>query len=63
MTEDDLVREVRADREEYCRQFGYDLDAIVRDLHAEEQAGGREVVRLAPRRLTWTNREATGNHA
>ena len=32
MVEDDLVREVRAAREEYCRQFDYDLRAIVRDL-------------------------------
>lgn len=50
MSEDDVVREVRAAREEYCRQFGYDLAAIVRDLREQEQVGGRRVVRLAPRR-------------
>ena len=50
MSEDDVVREVRAAREEYCRQFGYDLGAIVRDLREQERAEGRRVVRLAPRR-------------
>jgi hypothetical protein len=62
MIEDDLVREVRAARDEYCRQFGYDLEAIVRDLRAQEQAGGREVVRLPPRRPTRTNHEDAGRH-
>ena len=49
MSEDDVLREVRAAREEYCRQFGYDLAAIVRDLREQERAGGRKVVRLSPR--------------
>ncbi len=52
MIEDDVIREVRAAREEYCRQFGYDLTAIVRDLRAQEQAGNRRVVHLSPRRPT-----------
>ena len=32
MNEDEVVREVRSTRDEYCRQFDYDLAAIVRDL-------------------------------
>jgi hypothetical protein len=61
MSEDDLVREVRAARDEYCRQFGYDLGAIVRDLREQERTGGREVVRLPPRRTAPTDREITGS--
>ena len=47
---DDLVREVRRVREAYAKQFGYDLQAIHRDLKAQEQASGRQVVSLPPRR-------------
>ena len=63
MIEDDVVREVRAAREEYCRQFGFDLGAIVRDLREQERAGDRQVVRLPPRRPVRTNREVTGSRA
>jgi len=55
MTEDDLVLEVRAAREAYCERFGYDLKAIVRDLRAKQRTGGRQVVRLEPRRPVATN--------
>jgi hypothetical protein len=47
---DDIVREVRKFREAYATQFGYDLEAIHRDLKALEQASGRRVVSLPPRR-------------
>jgi hypothetical protein len=47
---DDLAREVREIREAYAKQFGYDLEAIHRDLKAQEQASGRKVVSLPPRR-------------
>jgi hypothetical protein len=60
MSEDDVLREVRAAREEYCRQFGYDLGAIVRDLREQERAGGRRVVRLSPRRPVRMTREVAG---
>ena len=63
MIEDDVVREVRAARDEYCRQFGYDLSAIVRDLREQARVGGRQLVRLSPRRPIVTNREAAGGHA
>jgi hypothetical protein len=63
MSEDDLVREVRAAREEYCRQFGYDLGAIVRDLREQERVGGRPVVRLSPRRPVRMTREVAGKPA
>ena len=63
MVEDDLVREVRAAREEYCRQFDYDLRAIVRDLREHERVGGRRVVRLPPRRPVRTSREVAAKPA
>jgi hypothetical protein len=47
---DSIVREVREIREAYAKQFGYDLGAIHRDLKAQEQASGRKVVSLPPRR-------------
>jgi hypothetical protein len=47
---DSIVKEVRDIREAYARQFGYDLDAIHRDLKAKEQASGRQVVSFPPRR-------------
>ena len=54
MYEDDVIRELRAIREEYGRQFGYDLAAIVRDLREQQRASGREFVRLPPREPTMT---------
>ena len=47
---DSVVQEVREIREAYARQFGYDLDAIHRDLKAQEQASGRQLVSFPPRR-------------
>jgi hypothetical protein len=47
---DDIVLEVRKVREAYAKQFGYDLQAIHRDLKEQEQASGRRIVRLSPRR-------------
>jgi hypothetical protein len=47
---DSVVREVREIREAYAKQFGYDLEAIHRDLKAQEKASGRKVVSFPPRR-------------
>jgi hypothetical protein len=47
---DDLVLEVRKIREAYAKQFGYDLQAIHRDLKEQEKASGRQIVSLPPRR-------------
>ena len=47
---DDVVLEVREIREAYAKQFGYDLQAIHRDLKEQEQASGRRIVSLPPRR-------------
>ena len=47
---DDVVLEVRKIREAYAKQFDYDLQAIHRDLKEQEQASGRRIVSLPPRR-------------
>ena len=47
---DEIVDEVRKAREDYARQFNFDLEAICRDLRLKQQAGGRRVVSLPPRR-------------
>jgi len=50
MTEDDVLREVRAAREAYARSHNFDVRAMVADLRARDAAGDRPVVRRAPRR-------------
>jgi hypothetical protein len=47
---DDILREVRRIRDAYAQQFGYDLQAIHRDLKRQEQASGRRIVSFPPRR-------------
>lgn len=49
-TRDPVVDEVRAIRDAYTRRFGYDIEAIGRDLKAKETASGATLVSRAPRR-------------
>jgi hypothetical protein len=49
MTEDEVVREVRAAREAFAASHGYDIRAMVAALHELGVASGRELIRLAPR--------------
>ena len=51
MKKDPIVAEVRRIRQEHAARFGYDLDLIVEDLKAQEQASGRQYIRLPFRRL------------
>jgi hypothetical protein len=44
-----LVEEVRAIREAYAARFNYDLQAIYRDLKAQERQSGWQTVSLPPR--------------
>lgn len=48
---DDVIQEVRANREAYAAQFGYDVRAILRRSRARAAADGREVTNREPRRL------------
>ena len=50
MMEDDILREIRAFRDEYARQFGYDIAAMGRDLREQQRTCGRQVVSFPPRR-------------
>jgi hypothetical protein len=47
---DDVLTEVRRVREAYAKRFDYDLTAIHRDLKEKEEASGRQIVSLPPRR-------------
>lgn len=51
MWRDPIVDEVRSLREAYAGRFNFELQAIARDLKAQERATGRELIRLKPRRL------------
>ena len=50
MIDDDVLREVRAAREEYARLHGFDVRAMAADLRARDLAGDWPVVRHPPRR-------------
>ena len=43
--EDPIVEEVRAVREAYAKRFGYDVQAICRDLRHRQDEEEREIVR------------------
>ena len=51
MKEDPIVAEVRRIRQEHAGRFDCDLDLIVEDLKAQEQASGRQYIRLPSRGL------------
>lgn len=54
MDSDPIVDEVRAEREEYARQFNYDIKAIVRDLKEEAARQGLKLVTLPPKPIAPT---------
>ena len=47
---DPIIDELRAARNEHAARFNYDVEAIFRDIQAQQEASGREYVRLPPRR-------------
>ena len=49
MRNDPIVEEIRKARDAHASRFGYDLQAIYEDIKKQEQACGRELVRLSPR--------------
>ena len=50
MYDDAIVADIRRLRDEYAQRFGYDLEAICRDLREQQQRGGRRVVKRRPNR-------------
>jgi hypothetical protein len=47
---DKIVEETRKVREEHAARFGYDLEAIYRDLKEKEKCSKKKVVSFAPKR-------------
>jgi hypothetical protein len=49
MYHDPIVEEVRKAREDYARQFNFNLREIVADLQRRERESGRKTVSFAPK--------------
>ncbi len=49
---DPIVDEVRKAREDYAKQFNYDLSAMFDDLQRRQREGGRQTVSFRPKRRT-----------
>lgn len=47
---DPIIAEVRAVRDDHAARFGYDIEAIFRDIRSRQAASGREYVRYPARR-------------
>ena len=54
---DPIIDELRAVRDEHAARFNYDVLEIFRDIQAQQEASGREYVRLPPRRVVSAQRE------
>ena len=57
---DPIVDEVRRVRDAHAARFGYDLDAIFRDIKEQEKTSGRTLVSFAPSRVE-ANQARTAN--
>ncbi len=51
MCRDEVMDEIRKIREDYGKDFDYDLAAMYRDLKKKEKARGHKVVSLPARRI------------
>jgi len=51
MTHDEIIQEVRVNREAYENRFGCDVWALYNDAKEREGADGRDVVSLKPHRI------------
>jgi hypothetical protein len=47
---DEIIEEVRRNRNDYVRKHGHSLDRIVNDLQKRQQTSGRKIVDLRKRR-------------
>lgn len=48
---DTIIAEIRAVRDAHASRFGYDVQAIFRDLQARQAASGRKYERRPPKAL------------
>jgi hypothetical protein len=46
MYKDEIIEEIRKNREEYARSFNYDLNAIYKDLKSKQNAHSQKIVKL-----------------
>ncbi len=51
-TNDPIVDEVRAARDNHAAQFGYDIKEIFRSIRDQQQSSGRKYVRYPARLVT-----------
>jgi hypothetical protein len=49
MQNDPIVEEVRRIRQEYAKQFGYDIRALAADLQMHEQQHPQRLITLSPK--------------
>ena len=47
-----IIAEVRAVRDEHAAKFGYDVDAIFKDIRSRQEASARKYVRYPARRIS-----------
>ena len=45
-----IIEEIHKTREEYARQFNFDIDAICKDIQAKQAKSDREVISFPPRK-------------
>jgi hypothetical protein len=50
MHEDEIVKETRRLRDEYAKQFNYDLDLIFEDLQKKQRESGRKYVSFSDKK-------------
>jgi len=50
MWRDPIVEEIHKFREEYARQFNFDIDAICKDIQIKQAEGGRKLVSFPARK-------------
>jgi hypothetical protein len=51
MWKDLIVEEIHKYRDEYAKQFNYDIHAICKDIRTKQGSDGRRVISLKPRPL------------
>ncbi len=61
MWKDEIVEEIHRIREQYAREHHFDVDEIYKDIKEKEQASGRNLVRLPPKRLEPDTVSGDGN--
>jgi hypothetical protein len=63
MWKDDIVEEVREARRAHAAAHGHDLRRIFEDLRRKQEASGRRVVSLPPKRVRGTKRASGSREA